>query len=74
MTESSNDPNEKPEHPEHPLFAHPPWMLGVVLAFAVLAIIAGLRDPIWLLLGLPFILVLVLYIYVRIVKRNGNQE
>ena len=74
MTESSNDPNEKPEHPERPLFAHPPWMLGMVLAFAVLAIIAGLRDPIWLLLGLPFILVLVLYIYVRIIKRNGNQE
>ena len=73
MTESSNDPNEKPDANERPLFIHPPWMLGVVLTFAVLAIIAGLRDPIWLLLGLPCILVLVLYIYVRIVKRNSDQ-
>ena len=57
---------------ERPMFAHPPWTVGIVLVFAVLAIIAGLSDPIWILLGLPCILVLVLYIYVRIVKRNRD--
>ncbi len=68
MNETPKDPGDKPEEPERPLFAHPPWMVGVVLALAVLAIVAGLKDSIWFLLGLPFILVLALYIYVRIVK------
>ena len=54
---------------EHPLFNHPPWMVGIVLIFAVLSILAGLKDPIWFLLGLPCILVLALFIYVRVVTR-----
>ena len=54
---------------ERPLFSHPPWMLGIVLIFAVLSILGGLQDPIWFLLGLPCILVLALFIYVRIVTR-----
>ena len=61
MTENPN---------ERPLFAHPSWMVGIVLIFAILAIMAGFSDPIWFLLGLPCILVLVLFIYVRITKRN----
>jgi hypothetical protein len=48
------------------MFAHRPWMVGLVLVFAVLAIIAGFSDPIWFFVGAPFILVLVLYICVRI--------
>jgi hypothetical protein len=73
MTESSNEPDDKPDANERPIFAHPPWTVGVVLIFAVMAIVAGLKDPIWLLLGLPCILVLALFIYVRIVTRPGKQ-
>lgn len=72
--ETSNAPNNGPESNERPLFPHPPWMVGVVLIFAILAILAGLKDPIWLLLGLPCILVLVLYLYVRIAKRQSKRE
>ena len=56
------------------MFAHQPWMVGMVLIFAVLAIIAGLSDPIWFLLGGPCILVLALYIYVRIGYRKGGKR
>jgi L-asparagine transporter-like permease len=74
MTEDlSNSPHE-PEQDEKPLFPHPPWMVGVVLIIAILAILAGFSDPIWLLLGAPFIIVLVLFIYVRIAKRNGRSR
>jgi membrane-bound ClpP family serine protease len=72
MVENSNNPDDKPDAKERPMFAHPPWTVGIVLCLAVLAIIAGLSDPIWILLGLPCILVLALYIYVRIVKRNRD--
>jgi hypothetical protein len=33
---------------------------------------AGLSDPIWIFVGAPFILVLLLYIYVQIVTRFRN--
>ncbi len=48
-----------------PLFQHPDWMVGVVLIFAVAAVIAGLSNPIWWLVGSPVILVFVLYTWVR---------
>jgi hypothetical protein len=70
MSENSNDPDDRSDANERPLFPHPPWMVGIVLVIAVAAIIAGLSDPIWLLLGLPCILVLALFIYVRIATRN----
>ena len=66
MTESSNDPEDQRDATERPIFNHPPWMVGIILILAVLAILAGISDPIWFFLGLPCILVLVLYIYVRI--------
>jgi hypothetical protein len=66
MIENSDEPDDKPETAERPLFNHPPWMLGIVLILAVMAILAGLAEPIWFLLGLPCILVLALYLYVRI--------
>ncbi len=74
MVDDANDHDGKPTAEQRPLFAHPPWMVGIVLVFAVWAILAGLSDPIWLLLGLPCILVLALFIYVRIVtwRRKGN--
>jgi hypothetical protein len=67
------EPDDRPDANKQPLFPHPPWMVGIVLIFAVLAILAGFSDPIWFLLGLPCILVLLLFIYVRIVKRNRKE-
>lgn len=74
MTEDFNDSEDKPELDERPLFPHPPWMVGVVLIFGVMAILAGLSDPIWLLLGAPCIIVLGLFLYVRIAKRNSGKR
>ena len=51
---------------EAPTFRHPQWMVGVVLVFAVAAIVAGLRDPVWWIIGTPCILVLLVYIWVRL--------
>jgi hypothetical protein len=70
MNENSNDRDDSSDETERPLFPHPPWTVGIVLVIAVVAIIAGLSDPIWFLLGLPCILVLALFIYVRIATRN----
>ena len=63
--EDSNDREEAPEPNERPLFQHPDWMVGVVLIFAVAAVIAGLSNPIWWLIGSPLILVFALYTWVR---------
>ena len=57
--EDSDEPNERP------LFQHPEWMVGVVLIFAVVAVIAGLDNPVWWLIGSPCILVLAIYTWVR---------
>ncbi|HJO02457.1 MAG TPA: hypothetical protein QGG47_00630 [Acidobacteriota bacterium] len=49
-----------------PTFQHPPWTVGVVLVFAVVALLFGiLVRPIWLLVGSPFILTLFVWIGVR---------
>ncbi len=72
MNENPNDSTDSPPTDERPMFPHPPWMVGIVIIFGLLAIIAGFSDPIWLLLGAPFILVLVLFLYVRIVA--GKRE
>ena len=40
-------------------------MVGVVLVFAVAAVIAGLSNPVWLLVGSPFIVVLAMYTWIR---------
>ncbi len=63
--EDSGDRQATPEPDERPLFQHPEWMLGVVLIFATIAVIAGLDNPVWLLIGSPFILVLAIYAWVR---------
>jgi len=63
------DPPDQPEIPlesEKPLFQHQPWMAGIVLVFAVAAIVAGFTNPVWWLIGSPLILALVLYIGVRL--------
>ena len=63
--EDSDDRQATPEPNGRPLFPHPEWMVGVVLIFAVIAVIAGLDNPVWLLIGSPFILVLAIYAWVR---------
>jgi hypothetical protein len=63
--EDSDDRQDAPEPNERPLFQHPDWMVGVVLIFAVAAVIAGLSNPIWWLIGSPLILVFVLYAWIR---------
>jgi L-asparagine transporter-like permease len=74
MTEPSDELDKKPEEKERPLFPHPQWMVGVVLIIAVLCILAGITDPIWFLLGLPFIIVLVLFLYVRLIKGKTPRD
>jgi L-asparagine transporter-like permease len=74
MEDPSNEPDEKPEENERPMFPHPQWMVGIVLIIAIICILAGIADPIWLLLGLPFILVLVLFLYVRLIKRKNTRD
>lgn len=66
----------EPDHAQHPeldpgideppLFQHPRWMVGVVMIFGVAAIVAGLSQPIWWLVGSPFILALLIMIWVRL--------
>jgi len=68
------NPESTRKEEQRPLFPHPPWTVGIVLVLAVCAIVAGLRDPIWLLLGAPFILVLVLFLYVKIAKRKARED
>ena len=53
-----------------PVFPHPQWMVGIVLIFAVLFIVAGLDNPVLLLIGSPFILVLAVYVWVRLAARG----
>lgn len=49
-------------------FPHPQWTVGVVLVFAVVSLIFGLLvRPIWLVVGAPFIVVLLLWVVVRVV-------
>ena len=67
---SASEGPEQPDVSEHhdgPLvFAHPQWMMGVVLIFAVFFLVAGLNNPVWLLIGSPFILTLAVYVWVRL--------
>jgi hypothetical protein len=58
--------------PERPVFLHPQWMLGVVLVFSIVAIVAGLSNPVWWIIGAPCILVLVVWIVVRLIGPVGS--
>ena len=65
--EGGREVTERPSSPS-------PWTLGIVLVIAVCALLAGISDPIWLLLGAPFILALLLFLYVRIAQRLGKAK
>ena len=64
---------KKAELDERPVFAHPSWIVGVVLIFAVLFIAMGLVNQVWLLIGFPCILVLLIYVYVRLFRKRDRQ-
>jgi hypothetical protein len=56
-------------------FAHPQWAVGMVLVLALPFLVLGaFGHPIWLLIGSPFILVLVIWAAVRLIQlaRSGQ--
>lgn len=79
----SADPQRESETPApppageellRPAFPHPPWAVGMVLVIAVPFLVLGiLGHPIWLLLGSPFILVLIVWVAVRIVEHRRRR-
>ncbi|MFQ5744202.1 MAG: hypothetical protein ACE5HV_11520 [Acidobacteriota bacterium] len=74
--ESGTSASEEPQD-SRPFFPHPPWTVGLVLVFAVVSLAFGtLVNPVFLLIGSPFILVLALWIGVRLVAsaRAGGGE
>ncbi len=51
-------------------FPHPPWTVGLVLVAGVITLVFGiLVNPIWLLVGSPFVIALALWLYVRLIVR-----
>ena len=69
--------DEEGSLPPHPLlqrspFAHPEWAVGMVLVMGGVFLVLGLfGHPIWLLLGGPFVLTLVVWFVVRVVLRRS---
>ena len=55
-------------------FQHPQWMVGVVLIFGVAALLGGFYNPTWWLIGLPCILTLFVYSFVRFKKSGQSRE
>ncbi len=54
---------------ERSAFAHPQWAVGMMLVLAVPFLVWGiLGHPVWLLLGSPFIAVLVVWLTVRVMR------
>jgi len=52
-------------------FPHPPWTVNLVLVAGVITLLFGvLVSPIWLVVGSPFLLVLLLWLYVRLFARR----
>jgi hypothetical protein len=74
MVENPDETDHQQDVNARPPFPHPPWMVGVILALAVLIIFVGLADPIWLLIGSPCLLALGIYIYVKIETWRRKQK
>ena len=56
--------------PARSVFPHPDWTVGLVLVFAAVTLLYGLLvSPIWLVVGSPFLIVLLLWIWVKVVVR-----
>ena len=64
-TDGIDEEELDPHPPERPLFPHPQWTVGVVMVFAFISIFAGLKNPIWFLIGSPFIIAMLIFFWVR---------
>ena len=54
-------------------FPHPPWTVGLVLVAGVITLLFGvLVSPIWLVVGSPVVIVLVLWLWIRLVVRPDD--
>lgn len=61
--------HEETDHEAEPTspFPHPPWTVNLVLVGGVITLLFGLLvSPLWLLVGSPFLVVLLLWLYVRL--------
>jgi hypothetical protein len=62
------DNDREEAQPEPSPFPHPPWTVGVVLVLGVVSLLFGLLvRPIFLAVGSPFIIVLLLWLYVKLI-------
>ncbi|MCH7823518.1 MAG: hypothetical protein IH849_01840 [Acidobacteria bacterium] len=76
MTAPSNDDGDlRPapgdaDGPDPTVFPHPPWTVGLVLVGGVITLLFGiLVSPIFLLVGSPFVITLLLWLYIRMIVR-----
>ena len=75
MTVANDDDDLRPaagdaDGPAPPAFPHPPWTVGLVLVGGVITLLFGvLVSPIWLLVGSPFGITLLLWLYIRLIAR-----
>jgi hypothetical protein len=71
-TAVGDDPTAAPGNDtlERSPFPHPPWTVGLVLVAGGITLLFGiLVNPIWLVVGSPFVLALFLWLYVRLFVR-----
>ena len=69
------DTDEQPAELTPSPFAHPEWTVGLVLVAGVITLVFGvLVTPLALLMGSPFLIVLVLWVYVKLsgTRRRGT--
>jgi len=73
MSKDVQDSNEETESPQRSPFPHPPWTVGLVLIAGVITLLFGiLVSPIWLVVGSPFVIVLILWLWIRLVVRPDD--
>ena len=54
-------------------FPHPPWTVGVVVVLGVMSLLFGLLvRPLFLAVGSPFIIVLLLWLYVKLFTGDSS--
>ena len=72
-TQVPGNDRDNADKPAPNSFPHPPRTGGLVLVAGVITLLFGiLVNPIWLIVGSPFVIVLLLWLYIRLVVRpNG---
>lgn len=69
-TQSPANDRDNVDEPAPNSFPHPPWTVGLVLVAGAITLLFGiLVNPIWLIVGSPFVIVLLLWLYIRLVVR-----